>query len=79
MRNRDGVVKVNRKNVGEGFWEEMHAVINEGDWYHQVEIKTYQGCASIKGPLFTVSSTDGEGLIQELRELKVLLNAIPEI
>lgn len=79
MRNRDGVVKVSRKHVGEGFWEEMEAVINEGDWYHQIIIQTRQGCASVKGPLFNIASTDGESLIQELRDLKALLNAIPEI
>lgn len=72
MRNRDGVVKVRRD-------EGINAVINEGDWHHEVRIRIHQGCASIRGPLCNTSNTNGEYLIQELRELKALLNAIPEI
>lgn len=79
LRNRDGVVKVKRENVGEGFWEEVIAVINEGDQYHEAKIIIRQGAASIRCPLVNRSSSNGEVLIQELRELKALLNALPEI
>lgn len=72
MRNRDGIVKVNR-DVG------INAVINEGDWYHEVRFRMHMGCVSICGPLCNTSHTNGEYLLQELRELKALLNAIPEI
>lgn len=77
MRNRDGIVKVKRE--GEGFFKLTEAVINEGDWYHEAKIRISQGCASIECPLARVSCTNGEFLIQELRELKALLNALPEI
>lgn len=79
LRNRNGVVKVNRKHVGEAFWEEMEAVINEGDQYHEVKIVTRQGSASVRSPLINCSSSDGAELLRQLGELKTLLNAIPEI
>lgn len=68
LRNTDGVVKVKRENVGEGFFEEVI-----------ITMKPKSSSDMAEHRYGARSSSNGEVLIQELRELKALLNALPEI
>lgn len=69
-------VEVERE--GEGYWGRIYAVVNRGST-QEIHLRFQQGCGEISCLGITSHSTDGEDLKRELRDLKALLNAIPEI
>lgn len=69
-------VEVERE--GDGYWGRVYAVINRGTT-QEMHLRFQQGCGEIKSLGITHHSTDGEALKERLRDLKALLNAIPEI